>query len=120
MAQAPKKRKEREDKRTPEEIKIQNQIDSLSKIEKRTDAQSAQLKAARTAIAPMRFVRLAEQRVPRALAAIAGIAKLSGSGYSFTEAQAGEILSALKAAVESVADKFSGTKATPQGFKLSK
>lgn len=120
MAQAKKERKERKETRGAEEIKLQEQIDSLSKLEKRTEAQSKQLKELRAKVAPMRFVRLAEQRVPRVLAGIVSIGKLTGAGYTFDKEQGEEIVQALKDAVESVADKFSGTKAAATGFKLSK
>lgn len=50
-----------------------------------------------------KFVRLAEQRIPKAVKMLRNIAKLGGPGYERTEAQAKFISDNLKAEVESLA-----------------
>lgn len=117
MAQA-KARKEREEKRTAQEIALQKTVDTISKIEKRTEAQTAQLKTARAALAPLRFQRLAVPRVSRAIKAIESVGKLTGAGYKFTPEQADKCIKALQDAVELAASKFQGTVAEASGFSL--
>lgn len=116
MAQA--KRKERVSKVSAQEITLMKQIETLVKVEKKTDAQKAQLSNLKTEAGKLRFIRLAVQRVPRAVKAVRGIGNLSGSGYTYTPEQAEKIVNALKAAVEFVADKFSGSAPASESFTL--
>lgn len=117
MAQA--KRKERVSSVTPEEASIINRLAALAKIEKKTDGQKDEAKALRAKLAPIRFVRLARQRVPRALKAVEAIGNLTGSGYMHTEEQAQKILGALDAVVERVRSKLTeGGEVEQGGFTL--
>lgn len=65
-----------------------------------------------------RFVRLAKQRVPKAIKQIANIGKLSGGGYEYTSEQANKIVAALTAAVTEVKEKFAGKKHAAIEFDL--
>lgn len=100
-----------------------NSIDAIKeKAEKAkrelTDAEKSQLKALREQLAQERFVRIANMRVPRTIAAINGIGNLSGAGYKCNTAQVDAIVKALKDAVDDVSKKLSGTKQDVAGFKL--
>lgn len=55
-----------------------------------------------------KFRRLANQRLPRAVAAIASLAKLASGGYEFTPVQADMIVATLQDRVEGVKVAFAG------------
>lgn len=74
--------------------------------------------ALKDTLGKLRFVRIANKRVPRTLAAIAGIANLSGAGYVKTPAQVKAICDALDSAVKDARSKLSGEKAAATGFTL--
>lgn len=93
-------------------------ITRLSAIEKPTDAQKTQLKDARSALGKLRFVRIANKRIPKALKAVSGVANLAGASYTKTPEQVKAIIAALTAAVAEVERKLSGTKAETGGFSL--
>lgn len=67
-----------------------------------------------------RTERLANFRVSRAVKDILAVSRLAGTGYTLTEPQKVEMLSALKASVTTVSNAFSGQAAAATGFKLSK
>lgn len=53
-----------------------------------------------------KFRRLAKMRVPGALAKIANVGKLAGSGYESTEEQRKKIVADMRAAVDAVEAAF--------------
>jgi len=107
MAQA-KAKKERASKVTSQETALLSQLEKLAEVKNPTDAQKEQRKSLRRQIAPLRFVRLAQARVPRAVKAIQSVGKLTGAGYMHTSEHAEKIMKLLDAAVESVRGKLQG------------
>lgn len=103
-----KAKKERVSRVTQEEAELTSQLEKLAAVKNPTDAQKEQRKTLRGKIAPLRFVRLAQQRVPRAVKAIQAIGKLTGSGYVHTEEQAEKILKVIDSAVDAVRNKLKG------------
>lgn len=97
---------------------LADQIDRLSGIEKPTDVQKSQMKELRGKLGALRFVRIANKRVPKALKAVSGIANLAGAGYTKTPEQVKAIAEALSAAVKDVERKLSGGKQDASGFTL--
>lgn len=97
---------------------LADQIERLSGIEKPNDVQKAQLKDTRSKLGALRFVRIANKRVPKALKAVSGIGNLAGAGYSKTPAQVSAIVDALLAAVKEIERKLSGGKQEATGFTL--
>lgn len=65
-----------------------------------------------------KFTRIALMRVPKALKSIGLLENLAGSGYEGTAEQKEKILTALKTAVNDLANKFAGTKAVDADFKF--
>ena len=65
-----------------------------------------------------RFIRLANARVPKTLAAIANVSKLTGNNYEYTQEQAEAITTALATAVLAVKERFAGVKQSAAQFKL--
>lgn len=112
---AEQKRKVRETKVTSQEKAIQIQLDHLSKVKMPSDVQKQQAKTLRGQLAPMRFKRIAEMRVPRAVKAIRGLGNLAGAGYMHTEEQAEKILTVLTDAVKFVESRLIGGKETEEG-----
>ena len=82
-----------------------------------TDEQKTKKKALAAALGKLKFVRIANKRVPRARAAIAGIGNLAGKAYVKTEAQIKAICDALEQDVKTLRATLSGTKAK-EGFTL--
>jgi hypothetical protein len=120
MAQAGNKPKaKREPKIYPAEEKIKAKLEAFAKIKEPTDAQKAEAKTLRTELGQLRFIRLAEQRVPKALKAMDSIAKLSGSGYANTPEQAKEICKVLTEGLAVVESRLAGERQAAKGFKLS-
>jgi len=117
MAQA-KPRTARVSKVTPQEQGFVTQLEKLTELKNPTDAQKEQRKALRKQIAPLRFVRLAQQRVPRAIKAIHAVGKLTGAGYAHTEENAAKILKGIDAAIESVRAKLTGKETEAETFTL--
>jgi hypothetical protein len=67
----------------------------------------------------VRFRRLAQRRVNKALAAIANVARLGNKAqYTWTPEQAAKIVSALGDAVYDVDSRFSGAAKSSAGFTL--
>lgn len=65
-----------------------------------------------------RFIRVVTPRISRATKAIKLIGYCSSSAYEFTEQQTEQIISALSAAVKTLADKFANKKASDEVFKF--
>jgi len=104
------------------EVALQNKIDTLKQQigdKEATAKQAEDMKALRNELAQKKFVRIANNRVPKALKAIAGIGNLSGSQYQSTPEQQKAILDALRAEVSKVETKLAGKKETVAGFVLS-
>lgn len=93
-------------------------IAKLSAVEKPTEQQKEQLKTARAALGTLRFVRIANKRIPKALKAVSGIANLAGASYTKKPEQVKAIIAALTAAVAEVERKLTGGKADSGGFTL--
>lgn len=115
MAQAKAKRVP---KVYPEEQKIETQLETYAKIKEPTDAQKANAKTLRQDLGKLRFVRLAKQRVPKALKALDSIGKLAGSGYGNTAEQADKITKALQQKLDAVTSKLAGEKVATAAFDL--
>lgn len=63
-----------------------------------------------------KFKELAPKRVTKTLNAIAGIAKLSGSNYTYTVEQVSQIVKAVRDSVSRMESQFSGQKQASKGF----
>ena len=83
-----------------------------------TDKQKADLKAAKETLAGLKFIRIANKRIPKALKAITQIGALSGAGYMSTDSQRSAIKQALEQAVSDAMQKLSGQKQAAPGFQL--
>lgn len=83
-----------------------------------TDDQKAKKAGLVVALGKMKFLRIANKRIPRTLASIKGIANLGGKQYVKSEAQVKAICESLEAAVKDVRNALEGTKATVGGFTL--
>lgn len=106
---------------SPEETKAQATLDAFNKQHEGktlTDDQKKHRQALKDVVGRMRFVRIANKRVPKALAVLEGIGNLSGPGYVKTDAQVKAICDALDVAVKSTRSKLSGTKEAATGFVL--
>lgn len=116
-----KEKKERKEQVTKEEQQVMGQMETLKKQigdKTPTDKQKEQMSTLRETLGKLRFVRIANKRIPKTLAAINGIANLSGPGYIKSPEQVKAIVAALKDAVQSVEQKLSGAKAAATGFQL--
>jgi sensor domain CHASE-containing protein len=116
-------KRERKDTRTPKEKQIEGQLQTLkATVEKQKDGpneqQKKQLADLRSQLGQEKFVRIANKRVPKALAAIEGIGNLAGVNYRSTDAQVQAIVKAFTAAVAHMAQKLSGKKEEVAGFQL--
>jgi hypothetical protein len=65
-----------------------------------------------------KFVRLAQQRVSRAVKMIYNIGNLGGAGYESTEDQRKKIEDALTGAVTNAINRLNKETAKPSGFSL--
>jgi hypothetical protein len=120
MAQKPT-RKPRESKLSAAEKAIKDKLDTLEKQigdKTPTDAQKETRKTLRAELAPLRFTRVAKQRLTRALKGISGLGALSGAGYESTAEQRGKIVSYLTDAVDNVKVRLEGVKAESAEIEL--
>lgn len=104
-----------------EEQAAQAALDKFSKAHEGktlTDAQKKEKKELQRALGVLRFVRIANKRVPRAVAAVEGIANLGAASYVKSDAQVKAIVARLKAAVTVVENALSGAKATSESFTV--
>lgn len=85
---------------------------------KLTDNQKEQKRELQATLGKLKFVRIANKRVPRAVAAIEGIGNLSGKQYVKSEKQIKAICDRLDEAVKGVRQALMGTKETESGFVL--
>lgn len=111
----------KESKAPAGEQKIADQITALKKQigdKEATATQKKQLADWRNELGKMRFVRIANKRVPKVLKGIIGIANLSGVGYVSTPEQQKAIIAALNQAVAGVEQKLAGVKKEETGFSL--
>jgi hypothetical protein len=83
-----------------------------------TEAQKKEYADLRDTLGKLKFVRIANKRVPKALAAVKGIANLAGAGYVKNAAQVKAICDALDQAAKDVRGKLSGEKQSAAGFVL--
>lgn len=67
----------------------------------------------------VRFKRVIQPRVGKALKAISLVGSVTGSAYKYNDEQAAEIVTALRDEVDKVEARFGGTGETASGFKLS-
>ena len=67
-----------------------------------------------------KFTRLRDNRVPKIIHALSLLENLSGSAYEWSEAEAREMIEALDAAVDGVADAFNLSTERMRAFGLSK
>jgi hypothetical protein len=81
-----------------------------------TDAQKAELKDIAAKLRPLKFVRIANKRIPRCLASIKGIGALGS--YAPSDAQKTAIVKALTDAMNAATDKLGGKKEVTEGFSL--
>jgi len=105
---------------TPEETDAQKALDKFTKAHEGktlTDAQKKERSELRETLGRLKFVRIANKRIPRARAAIKGIGNLAGSAYSKTPAQIKAICDALESDVKALRNTLSGTK-TGDAFVL--
>jgi hypothetical protein len=66
----------------------------------------------------IKFVRLAESRVPKVIKAMQQVGNLTGTGYEYTPAQAAKVLEVVANAYTVLKDRFAHTKAAVTLFKL--
>ncbi len=114
-------RKPRQPKVYADEQLIEAQITAIQEKAKgrdKTDAEKTELSTLRSKLGGLRFVRLAEFRVPKALAAIGQLAKLGTPQYTRTDEDCAAIVNTLQKAVDAVKERFAGTKAVATAFKL--
>lgn len=83
-----------------------------------TAKQKDDLAGLRKELGVLRFVRIANKRIPKTLKAISGIANLAGAGYVKTDVQVKAIVKALRAEVDEVERKLTGKKESVAGFSL--
>lgn len=83
-----------------------------------SEEQKKERKSLVDAVKALKFVRIANKRLPRTLAAIENIAKLGTSGYVRSEAQVKAIVDALEKKVARVKSALSGAKAGKEEFTL--
>lgn len=111
----------KESKAPAGEQRIADQLAALKKQigdKDATSAQKTQITELRESLGKMRFVRIANKRVPKTIKAIMGIANLSGAGYISTPAQQKAISDALTKAVADTVQKLAGTVKEVSGFTL--
>ena len=65
-----------------------------------------------------RFIKLAEMRTEKAIAAIRKISKLKGRSYESTPEQIGAILSALRSEIDAVEEALKSGEELKGGFRL--
>lgn len=98
--------------------------DALAAFNKRyegktlTDPQKVEKKALQSTLGKLRFVRIANKRLPKVLAAIGGLSNLAGAGYVKSEAQVKAICNAVDDAAKDMRAKLSGSKATAAGITI--
>lgn len=105
---------------TPEETAAQEAFDKFVKTHEGktlTASQKEQKAELAQALGSLKFVRIANKRVPRARAAIKGIGNLAGKAYAKSAAQVKAICDALEGDVKQLRAELSGVKATDD-FKL--
>jgi hypothetical protein len=83
-----------------------------------SDKQKEEKKKLQEHLGKLKFVRIANKRVPRAMTAIKGIGNLAGKQYVKTEAQIKAICDALDAECKAVRAALLGTKESKGGFSL--
>ena len=116
-----KGKKERKVSQSPEEMKAEAALAKFVKDHEGktlTEAQKAEKKELAETLGKLKFVRIANKRIPRTLKAIEGIAQLGAKQYVKSEAQVTATVKALKEAVSRVESALSGRKEAQQGFQL--
>lgn len=83
-----------------------------------TDPQKAKKAELQTALGKMKFVRIANKRIPKALAAIKGVRNLAGKTYVKTAVQIKAICDALENEVKALRAALGGVKESKGGFSL--
>lgn len=109
------------DSRSSGEKSLQGALDALkAKIKGQKDGATDAQKAERSKIAnqlkPIKFVRIANKRIPRSLASIKGVGALGS--YAPTVVQKDAIAKALRSAVDDAVAKLGGQKEAVTGFEL--
>lgn len=102
-----------------EELKAQEALTKFTKAHEGktlTDAQKKEKAELVSDLGKLKFVRIANKRFPRAVAAIRGIKNLSGKSYVKSAAQVEAICTTLENEVKALRDALSGTKAQSAGF----
>lgn len=99
VQQAKGTRKPRVPKVYADEEAIKAQIEAKKKAagDNPTEAQAKELTGLRQNLGALRFKRLAKQRYAKAVAALRGVAKLGGAGYTRTPEQIAKISNGLVA-----------------------
>jgi len=67
-----------------------------------------------------KFLRLVNPRVNRAVHGISLIGNCASAAYEYTEADVAEIIAALNASVQTLAERFAGKTSIAGGFKINK
>lgn len=67
-----------------------------------------------------RFIRLSETRTANALQKIELLYNLIGTAYEYTPMQTIEIITALRTAIDGLADAFAGKKSASKRFRLTR
>lgn len=104
-----------------EEQAAQKALDAFIKThegKKLTDKQADEKKALTESLGKLKFVRLANGRVPRAMKSLDSIGQLAGKAYVKSEAQIKAICDALDAKIKRVRADLEGKKETKSGFQL--
>lgn len=83
-----------------------------------TDPQKVKKAELQTALGKMKFVRIANKRIPKALAAIKGVRNLAGKAYVKTADQIKAICDALENEVKALRAALGGVKESKEGFSL--
>lgn len=116
-----KEKRAKKDNRTPEEKQLAERLENLKKeIGDKTpsEAQKQLAKTLKAKLGAVRFVRIANKRVPVVLAKIEGIGALGGASYVSTEAQRKAIAEAMEKAVKDAVQNLSGKVESVSGFQL--
>lgn len=104
---------------SPEEKALKDKIDAFVKAHPSpSDAQKETLAKMRAEFGGLKFVRIANKRIPRVIAGIRGIKNLSGRAYTKTKEQVDAICTALEQEVAAMRAALSGEKKSDVGFQL--
>lgn len=83
-----------------------------------TEAQKDEKKRLTATLGKLKFLRIANKRLPRAVKALDGLANLGGNAYVKSEAQVTAIVKRLQQSVDNVKAKLMGSKPQAETFTI--